>query len=299
MATPLLRWVAPVGVQLTVGRLLNDLGSPRPVLSAGGVFVNRTRVTDEERQLTAGDIVEVYAQSGSAEPCTVLERRGDLVAIEKPAGLASEPTHESQGHSVAEQLAARFGRPVHVASRLDVGVSGLMLVALSAGASSHIERLRARGAVARRYLALGAGSPDPSAGCWQWPLEKGGRSRAAQTRYRVLAALKRDQAPTSIALLLLEPVTGRTHQLRLHCRQAGAPLLGDRRHGGPIHFSLPNGTVRSTTRLGLHAYGASLLDMDGKPWILETPPPGELVNLWEVLGGAPGDFQLLAPSRRA
>ena len=95
-----------------------------------------------------------------------------------------------------------------------------------------------------------------------------------RTHYAVVAL-----APP-YALLALSPVTGRTHQIRVHASHAGAPLLGDRAYGGPARATLPSGRVLAFDRIALHAARVTL---DGT--VIESPVPEKLRALWLALGG--------------
>ncbi|HEU5074093.1 MAG TPA: RluA family pseudouridine synthase [Polyangiaceae bacterium] len=287
MVEPAARWVEPRGGQRRLGAVLRALGVSDQALVSGAVFVNRVRQTRPDQLVCADDVVEVYPMHRGSEPrCEVVERRGDLLLIDKPAALASEPTRLGGGGSVTEQLAAVLGTRVHVHSRLDVGVSGLVLVALGERARAHIERLRSHGAYHRHYLALASGAPPDDAGVWHGKLGKGRDARDAETAYRVVERVTHAGAPRSLALLALAPITGRTHQLRLQAAAAGAPILGDKRYRGVHRVIADDGSVIGLTRIMLHAARVELTDVDGQPWRVVLPPPYEVTNLWTMVGGS-------------
>ena len=99
------------------------------------------------------------------------------------------------------------------------------------------------------------------------------------------------------ALLALAPVTGRTHQLRVHAAHAGAPLLGDRVYGAPSASAnrgaqrppgslvLPSGKVLPLGRIALHAARVTVPRRDGTPWVVTSEAPEELLACWCLLGG--------------
>lgn len=233
MVEPAVRWVEPHDGQRPLATVLRALGVSGEALGSGAVFVNRERQIEPDRLVCAGDVVEVYPiHRGTEARCQIVARRGDLLLVDKPAELASEPTKFGGGDSVAEQLAAVLGARVHVHSRLDVGVSGLALVALGERARQHVERLREQGAYQRRYLAVASGAFANDSGVWQGKLGKGRDARDAQTRYQVIERATHAGSPNTLTLLALAPITGRTHQLRVHAAAAGGPLLGDKRYGG-------------------------------------------------------------------
>jgi len=283
---PIVRWVEPAGGQRGLSAVLLELGVSTQAVTLGAVFVNRLRQTEPAHQVCAGDVVEVFPIHRGAAPCHIVERRGDLLLVDKPAALASEPTQLGGEDSVAEQLSGALGERVHVHSRLDVGVSGLVLVALGDRARRHVERLRAEGAYHRRYLALASGAPALDHGTWRGKLGKGRDERQAETRYRVVERVAHAGTPSNLALLALAPITGRTHQLRIQTAAAGAPILGDRRYRGVHRVVAGNGSVVGITRVMLHAARVELTDVDGRAWRVVLPPPHEVTDLWTMVGGS-------------
>ena len=89
-----------------------------------------------------------------------------------------------------------------------------------------------------------------------------------------------------VLLLALAPVTGRTHQLRVHASHAGLPLLGDRDYGGLASVTCPSGQIVRPGRVALHAARVVVPGEDGQPIEITSPPPAELSNAWVSLGGA-------------
>jgi 23S rRNA-/tRNA-specific pseudouridylate synthase len=136
-------------------------------LRDGRVFVDAERV-QEPRELSAGAVVEVFAPRPGAH-IAILFEEDDVWAIEKPAALPTEPD-KSGNDCVLAQLAARSGIEQGVlfaVSRLDVGVSGVLLVTSTPESRHGILQERARGSLQRRYLALSYGVPEPREGEWR------------------------------------------------------------------------------------------------------------------------------------
>jgi 23S rRNA-/tRNA-specific pseudouridylate synthase len=255
------------------GALLAAAGEP-DAIAEGRAFLDGRRLTDPEERSASGGWVEVFAERSTDEPVAILAEHAGLVAAYKPAAIATEPDRQGSRtsllHAVARELRLEPNE-LSAISRLDVGVSGVVLLC-RAGAE--------RPAWSQReYVAIASASPAPPDGTWESPIAVRGRSKPATTRYRTLEA-----SGSGAAMLELEPVTGRTHQLRIHCARAGAPLFGDRAHGGPARLVRADGTVLSLDRIALHARRVRLPD----GWQVESAPPERFVELWrEVLEKPP------------
>jgi 23S rRNA-/tRNA-specific pseudouridylate synthase len=257
----------------------------------GRVFVNGRRASAED-PVEPGDRLELFPEhEGDENGVRLLGQRDGVLLVVKPAGLPSEPTHRGESSVVTVVAAMLGGATVHAASRLDVGVSGVMVCCLGGDAARRVERFRAAGQLARAYLGIGAGTLAGD-GIWDAALatvrDRAGRAfsqprrdgRGARTRYRVLGT-----TPTA-TLLLLEPETGRMHQLRAHAALAGVPLFGDRRYGGPSDVVAPNGSVRPLDRIALHCARVSMPGLEA-----EAPLPDELRELWRTCGGDDQDHR--------
>jgi 23S rRNA pseudouridine955/2504/2580 synthase len=210
----------------------------------------------------------------------VLYRDEAVLVLNKPPGLAVQGGSGQRRHLDALLEGLRFGsedRP-RLVHRLDKETSGVLLIARTAAAAGHFARAFRDKAARKIYWALVAGLPKAKEGRIDLPLLKtldadGGRVRPdaqggkrALTLYRVL-----DSAGSRASFLLLLPVTGRTHQLRVHCAALGTPILGDAKYGGlaaeiaglPVHglhlharslqIALPGGgTLRVAAPLPAH-----------------------------------------------
>ncbi|HSU37962.1 MAG TPA: RluA family pseudouridine synthase, partial [Polyangiaceae bacterium] len=273
-------------------------------LAEGRVFVGGRRATDAALRLTPGVVVEVHAGRAPSGRVTLLAEHSGLVFVNKPAGVATEPDHAGVAGSLVELVARELALPrgdLHAVSRLDVGVSGVVTFARNAAGRELAAELRARGAFARRYVALAAGVPEPPEGTWDSALARRPRAsershdpRPAETRYATVARASRvvvtgpgrAQVELEPALLALSPVTGRTHQLRVHAARAKVPLFGDGAYGGAQRLVLPNGSVRALSRVFLHAAWVEL-ELGSERLRVAAPAPDELLALWSDCGGAP------------
>jgi 23S rRNA-/tRNA-specific pseudouridylate synthase len=274
----------------TVATIVEKLGDSAAV-AEGRAFLGRHRVVRGDEAVRAGQELLVHATREEVllpEPF-VLHHDGGLLIVDKPAGVPTIPDTIGASGTLID-LAARaisVSRDrLHPTSRLDREVSGVVTFALDEGARDALARA-AR--YERRYVAIAAGTP--AAGPWQWPI---GRARdprlrraapdgkPAESRVRVVRQVGR------FALLALSPVTGRTHQLRVHASAAGAPLVGDRAYGGPPRLTLSNGKSVTVGRVALHCARVRI-DANGCIIQATSPVSPELMGLARELGL--GDFE--------
>jgi 23S rRNA pseudouridine1911/1915/1917 synthase len=292
------RWVVGQKDPRTVGALVLRAGGDARPVAEGRVFVGRRRVRKDDEKLDVGDEVTIAAPRAAPSDVVILAREGDLVAVDKPAGVPTIADHGGAAYSLVSAVAHKLGVPaerVHPTSRLDREVSGVVLFALSKEAAAHLKRARDEGRYERRYVALATDAPEPARGTWDAPIGRASnpRHRAAfgrdganaETRYAVIASVP------SAALLALAPVTGRTHQLRVHASHAGAPLLGDRTYGGPASVTLASGRVIGVRRIALHAARVVVPRQAGSPLAVLSPVPEDLAEVWNALGGEPSAWQ--------
>jgi len=227
----------------------------------------------------------------------VIHRDDEVLAIDKPAGLAVQGGTATDRHIDAMLDGLRFGAPERprLVHRLDRDTSGVLLLARTAQAARALGAAFKGRDTQKVYWALVAGYPVPREGLIDLPLAKqggAGRERVgvdeeegqrAQSRYRVL-----DAAADRAAWLELQPLTGRTHQLRAHCAAIGHPILGDGKYGGREAFLDGGGLSK---RLHLHARSIRLPHPDGGLLEIEAPLPSDLEKSWHFLGFEPGEVQ--------
>lgn len=195
--------------------------------------LDETTIVTSGMRLTlpaSGRLIELAGECG-IPPWSLLYEDRFAMVVGKPAGLA---VHAAVGHG--DNLTSRVARfvalrhapyrmaPVH---RLDIGTSGPVLFGKGRHATGRFGQLLMEGRVQKYYLALAEGTPSPH-GELTTPVPDGKVLKPALTRYRRLAATER------FSLLALELLTGRPHQIRRQLADAGWPIVGDRRYGGPV-----------------------------------------------------------------
>lgn len=273
------------------------------ILRKGEVRVNKGRIKPEYK-LQAGDIVRVPPlrlpeQDAPAtvaqgllerlEASIVHEDKG-LLVINKPAGIA---VHGGSGLSFGVIEAFRQLRPeareLELVHRLDRDTSGLLMIAKKRSMLRHLhEQLRGDG-VDKRYLALVRGSWPASKKQVQAPLMKNNlrsgermvevnsEGKEALTLFRVLRRFG-DFA----TLVEASPITGRTHQIRVHAKHAGHSIAGDTKYGDD-DFSREIRELGGK-RLFLHAYALNLRLPDGEALSLEAEVDDNWARVVERLG---------------
>jgi len=193
-------------------------------------------------------------------PNAVVYVDSSLIVLNKPAGLLSVP---GKGPDKQDCLSARVRAQYAdalVVHRLDMATSGLLVMARGPAMQRALSDAFAQRSVHKRYEAVVSGCVAAEPGAWQtidlpiaadWPnrplrVVDPVNGQPSLTRYQVVLGQASAKAPYRTTRLLLEPVTGRTHQLRVHLRAIGHPILGDALYAEPSVLSQSN-------RLLLHA----------------------------------------------
>ena len=287
------RLVVESGDPHTVGEALSRHGIAPTAIADGRVFVAGKRVQDVRKPVGEGDEIVVEDARAPASDVEIVSEHRGLYAVSKPAGLPTEPDRSGNA-SVVHAVARLLRVPpdvLHAATRLDAPVSGVVVVARGMDAARLAAELKARGDLRRRYVALGARAAEPQVGVWDAPVaapSRGGRGRlSAATRYAVIATAKALPSAPTPALFAVEPITGRTHQIRLHASGAGAPLLGDVKYGGPRRLVLPDGRTLTVTRVALHSARVEVRAAGVVEWTATAPLASDLAMVWSALGGEP------------
>jgi 23S rRNA pseudouridine1911/1915/1917 synthase len=233
------------------------------LIESGGVELGGATVVKGSQRVAGGELLELLEAPRPTTPVPtariadgvrIAYEDQDLVVVDKPVGVAAHPSLGWEGPSVTEHLAASgvqvstsgAAERQGVVQRLDVGTSGLMVVAKSENAYSVLKQAFRDRRVDKVYHALAQGHPDPFQGTieapigrhpgsdWKMAIVEGGRHSV--THYETL------EAHRAATLLEVHLETGRTHQIRVHLAAVGHPLVGD-----PLYGCDP----RLAARLGL------------------------------------------------
>jgi 23S rRNA pseudouridine1911/1915/1917 synthase len=283
-------------VDVAVSRLLGMARTKAAELAAGGLVQVDGARTAKSARLAEGQqlVVEIPVAPDLPEPVVELERvyeDSDLIVIDKPVGVAAHAGPGWSGPTVlgsllAQGVALATGGPLErrgIVQRLDVGTSGLMMVAKSERAYCVLKQMFRDRGVAKTYHAVAQGLPDPLTGTIDAPIGRvpgafkfavlaGGKPSI--THYQLIEAFAR------ASLLEVGLETGRTHQIRVHLAAIGHPLVGDPFYGGDPKLAAHLGLGRQW----LHAAGLAFdHPITGLALRLESPYPADLAAALALL----------------
>jgi 23S rRNA pseudouridine1911/1915/1917 synthase len=248
------------------------------LIDLGGVFVDGRRTKIAGRVVRAGEAIAAHVggalerathavgaearrrDEAALPPFAGAHEDDDVVVIDKPGGLLTAPTPESDRNNLASLLGRERGGRVFVVHRLDLETSGLLIFAKTEDANRVLsERFRTHDLV-REYLAVAAGEvPDDLR-----TIDRPVRGRRAVTHLTV-----EERLGPAATLVRARLETGRTHQIRIHLRAVEHPVLGDRKYGIPSPHDPP--------RLALHAARLALPHpRTGAPLAFDSPWPADL-----------------------
>ena len=272
-------------------------------LVAEGLVRLNGDVVSKSARVGAGDLLELEIPAPRVATVTPREVEGirivhddaDIVVVNKPAGVAAHPSLGWDGPDVVAHLAAAGFRistsgaseRQGIVQRLDVGTSGLMVVAKSEQAYTALKRAFRNREVSKVYHTLVQGHPDPFTGTidapvarhpghdWKMAVVDGGRHSV--THYDTLEAFR------AATLLEVQLETGRTHQIRVHMAAIKHPCVGD-----PLYGSDPNLAARlGLERQWLHAVELGFTHPGTGEWVVfESGYPDDLAHALRLVAEA-------------
>lgn len=214
-----------------------------------GAFTVNGEVAHTDHPVKIGDTIRVRLDEDTPDypaedgELHILYEDEALIAVDKPAGMLVHPSFSRNTGTLANRLLGYYqktGQPcaVHPVSRLDRDTFGVVLLAKNAHIHAKLCAMSKSGAIEKTYRALVFGCPPECEGLIDAPIARVSETsllrciredgKPASSRYRVIAATQ------EASLLELRPLTGRTHQLRLHCAYLGCPILGDPQYGTEV-----------------------------------------------------------------
>lgn len=236
----------------------------------------------------------------------VIHEDAEVIAINKPSGLAVQGGTKTTRH--VDRLLSAWGEGLErprLVHRLDRDTSGVLLLGKTPGAAAKLAGAFARRRAKKTYWAIVAGAPKPGQGTLDLPLIKGGSGdremmRPAQPKEPGADPAVTDYATISRAghratWMALRPLTGRTHQLRVHMRALGHPIIGDPKYGDASTADLSEGL-----RLQLHHRRIELDHPSGGKLVVEAPISPEMQAGFDRFGFTPDEAldDPFAPRRR-
>jgi len=270
----------------------------RRAIGDGAVFVDGARCRIASVKVRAGARLRLHeARPGPAPEAppsgapagaegAVLFEDADLLVLDKPPGVTVNESETGGAPSVADRH--RWTAP-HVVHRLDRDTSGVLVLARHPEAARALTEAFRRRRVEKLYFAIVTGSPEPgveTAAIGRDPRRPRGRrvrpdGKPAETRFVVRSR------EGELAWVEARPVTGRTHQIRVHLRHRGTPIFGDLAYSG-VDRARAGDRIRIAPRTALHAR-ALAIDFGGRRRRFDAPMPADLRAL---LDGADWDAEV-------
>lgn len=296
------RWFSVHFPHLSFGRL-------QKLLRSGQVRVDSGRVQTNAR-LAAGQIVRVPPLGDAPEPSgkprindkdakflrdLIIYEDDEVYVFNKPHGLAVQGGSGTRRHidGMLKSLPNKKGEPPRLVHRLDRDTSGCLLVAKTRAAASHFGTVFRSRAARKIYWAVVVGVPSPRQGRISCFLARQATQDGEQmvvvengtegAQHSVSYYSVTDSAAHQFAWVTLKPVTGRTHQLRVHMTELGTPILDD-----PRYFNLDNWNWERPDELGaglhLHARRLAIPLRSGQRLDITAPLPPHMKQTFDTLG---------------
>lgn len=240
-------------------------------------------------------------------PYIVLQKTQDYIIVNKPAGMVTHPNPKDKTDTLADILVEKFPELQEVGDdpimrpgivhRLDKAVSGVLIAARTQQFFEYIKKQFQKREVLKTYIGLvhGAVSKDEGEIKTQigrsqkgymvarttQPRDEKRESKIARTAYSVI------QRFTHYTLLEIKPLTGRTHQIRVHLHSIGHPIVGDTLYTSK-HVSIHEKNMRNkfpilTHRIWLHAQSITFTDLEGEKQTFTVPPPDDIMEIIKYL----------------
>ncbi len=281
----------------------------RKLVMVGAAYLNGSRCRIASKPVFKGSEIKVEYNPEKLRPIQlefpsltqkdILFNEGGLIVVNKPANMPTVATLDNARDNLVAALKTLLGKDQYIGDRsdrhrverpprtsvyigihhrLDAPTSGCILFTLDEKMNVFVAELFRESLIQKEYLAVCKVIHPPPAQQWEIKnqLERAEKKRNiyrstkgegdfAYSRFELL------KTKGDIALIKAMPITGRTHQLRVHLSEQGLPILGDKAYGGP-----------QATRLLLHAHKLSFQLPDGRSVVIEAPVPDEFKRLFEL-----------------
>ncbi|HEX2059409.1 MAG TPA: RluA family pseudouridine synthase [Thermoanaerobaculia bacterium] len=279
------------------------------LITAGRVRVNERIASKPSQRVEAGQQIEIDLPAAAPStiesqdlPLTILFEDADVIVIDKPPGLVVHPAAGHPDQTLVNALLfhvkdlSGVGGEIRpgIVHRLDKDTSGVMLIAKNDDAHRKLSAAWNTEAVRKEYLALVYGTPSRDRGTIEAPIGRDPRDRKrmavvadgrnAITDYEVTERLRH------ASLVRCRLRTGRTHQIRVHMKHLGHPIIGDPVYSGPQWRGIPDKKLQralsSLTRQMLHAAKITFAHpRDGRAVSVEAEQPHDMREIVELLRG--------------
>jgi 23S rRNA pseudouridine955/2504/2580 synthase len=220
----------------------------------------------------------------------ILYMDGSVIVLNKPPGLATQGGSGLTRHidGMLDQLQFEKNQRPRLVHRLDRDTSGVLVIARTVPAASSLARSLAHRDASKVYWALTRGAPQQKRGSIKAALAKqGARGSERMTvsadddaKYAITDYTVVDRAGEEFAWIAAKPVTGRTHQIRVHLASLGTPIVGDFKYGGQT----ARGKGAIADKLHLHARSIDIARPDGGRLVVTAPLLDHMRKSWELLG---------------
>ena len=214
----------------------------------------------------------------------VIFKDKNIIVLNKPSGLAVQGGTNTTRHidGLLDALKFENNERPKLVHRIDKDTSGLLLLARNRKYADILTKAFREHSLQKTYLALVRGCPEPREGVINFALEKiGERMQIVEDGQKALTEIKvLDNIGKKYALVEAKPLTGRTHQIRVHLESIGTPILGDDKYFGKERLRLKE----VADKLYLHAYEIDLSSVYGKKTIIRAALPQHFIDACQFFG---------------
>ena len=246
-------------------------------LKEGRVLIDNEIAKIGTTEVLPGQTISLAPKSHYLEEgVKVLYEDRYIIVVDKPEGLLSVATAFEKGDTLHGLLKKKFHQPIHVVHRLDQETSGVMVFALNEKARDGLKKIWEKHEIERSYTAVVEGICKEQTGTWQcylveaddyhvYPTKDPSIGRLATTHFRCI------KSTNKFSLLELTLDTGRKNQIRVHCQEAGHPIVGDKKYGSKKN---------PLKRMALHAHFLGFPHpITGKQLRFSSPVPDSFLRL--------------------